>query len=275
VTRRQRREAQRRERAGSPPPQTLAWRSPTAIVTVAAVIVALVVIAALNLGPSATNPGSGSTQSGGSAAGQPPASSSIALTAPAAPIPSGVPQDGRTIGSPSAKVVLETWEDFQCPACGNFTRQIEPVLIERYVVPGKIRLTFHDFAFLGPESLAAASAARCAGEQGKFWDYHDWVFANQNGENKGWFSRERLAAIADHVGLDRAAWEACYDGGSQAAAVTAETDAGKAAGVASTPTLVLNGQTVPLSSFSSWDDLYKAIDAAVAAAGGAPASTAP
>ncbi|MGZ4158725.1 MAG: DsbA family protein, partial [Bacteroidia bacterium] len=84
------------------------------------------------------------------------------------------------------------WEDFQCPACGNFTRQIEPTIVDRYVVPGSVRLTFHDDAFIGQESLDAASAARCAGDQGKFWPYHDWLFANQNGENEGQFSRDRL-----------------------------------------------------------------------------------
>jgi protein-disulfide isomerase len=249
-------------------------------VTVAAVAVALIVIGVLNLRPASGGVATGSPNSsapGSSAVGgssNAGGSSSVALTAPTSTIPDSVAKDGRTIGSPSAKVVLETWEDFQCPACGNFTRLIEPVLIERYVVPGKIRLTFHDFAFIGPESLDAASAARCAGEQGKFWEYHDWAFANQNGENLGWFSPERLAAIADRVGLDRTAWETCYDGGSERAAVTAETDTGRAAGVASTPTLVLNGQRVPLSSFSSWDDLYAAIDAAIAAAGGSSGGSA-
>jgi protein-disulfide isomerase len=231
----------------------------------------VVVIVGLNLRPTAGGAGAATTapsvNGGGSSS---TGSSSIALNAPAAPIPASVVRDGRTLGSPTANVVLETWEDFQCPACGSFTRDIEPTLIERYVVPGKIRLTFHDFAFLGPESSAAASAARCAGAQGKFWEYHDWVFANQNGENKGSFSRERLAAIAERVGLDRTAWEACYDSGSESAAVSAETETGRTAGVASTPTLMLNGQIVPLASFSSWNDLYAAIDAAVAAASPAP-----
>ncbi len=142
------------------------------------------------------------------------------------------------------------------------------------MVPGKVRLVFHDFAFLGPESVAAATAASCAGEQDKFWEYHSWVFANQNGENQGQFTRDRLNAIADRVGLDRAAWDACYDGPAAGASVTASTAAGRAAGVASTPTLVLDGKTVPLATFTSWDDLLKAIDAAVAAADQSPQGSA-
>lgn len=219
------------------------------LVSLAAVVVAIVVIAALNL------------RSGG-------ATSSVDLTAPTPPIPASIPRDGRTLGSPSAKVVLDLWEDFQCPSCGNFTRTIEPTIVERYVQPGNLRITFHDYAFIGQESTDAASAARCADQQGKFWDYESWVYANQNGENQGSFSRDRLAAIAARVGLDPAAWSSCYDGNAQRAAVTSETHAGQAAGVSSTPTLYLAGTLVPLSTFTSWDDLYAAIDAAIAAAGG-------
>lgn len=262
----------RRERAAAAKrTATPAWRSPTVLVTIGAVVVALVVIAALNLRPAAGT-GSASTAPGGStstssSAPSPAGSGSVAVTAPAAPVPASIPRDGRSLGSLTAPVALEIWGDFQCPSCANFTQTIEPTIVERYVQPGKVRLTFRDLAFIGPESLDAAAAARCAGQQGKFWDYHDWLYSNQNGENQGWFSRARLAAIADQVGLDRTAWDACYDGGTEKAAVTAETNAGNTAGVRSTPTLVLNGKVVQLSTFTSWNDLYKAIDAAVAAAG--------
>lgn len=272
------RAAERRERAAAAkraaPP---AWRSPTVLVTIGAIVVALVVIAALNLRPAGD--GSASAAPGGSTAvssGRPSSggTAALGLQAPAIPIPAGIPRDGRTLGSPTAPVTLEVWGDFQCPGCGSFSRTIEPTIVDRYVQPGQVRLTFRDYAFLGPESLDAAAAARCAGEQGKFWDYHDWLYANQNGENQGAFSRDRLAGIADAVGLDRAAWEACFDGGAEKAAVTAETTAGTAAGVRSTPTLVLNGTIVQLATFTSWDDLFKAIDAAIAAAG-TPSSAAP
>ncbi len=192
-----------------------AWRSPIALVTIAAVVVALVVIAAVNLRPGSTGGGTGSSSPatassspGASAGGSP----TVSLNPPAADIPAGAVRDGRTLGAATAKVSLESWEDFQCPACGNYSEAIEPTIIQRYVVTGKIRYTFHDFAFIGQESLDAASAARCAGQQDKFWDYHGWLYANQNGENKGWFSTDRLTAIADRIGLDRSAWQACYDG---------------------------------------------------------------
>ena len=250
---------------------------PRVLITVAAVIVAVAVIAFLNV-----RPGTAGTGGGGSSAGAStdPGSggASVSVTAPAATLPPGVPQDGRSLGSSSAKVALDVWEDFQCPACGNFTNQIEPTIVERYVVPGTVRLTFHDFAFIGQESLDAASAARCAGAQGQFWPYHDWLYANQNGENEGQFSRDRLATIADRIGLDGAAWAACYDGNTEHGAVTAETAQGQALGIRSTPTLFIDGKMVDLTTFTSWDDLYKALDAAVAAPSVpslSPASAAP
>ncbi len=281
-TRRERREAARRAQAGAPHPNRRGssrpgWQSPTVLITVAAVIVAVAVIAFLNV-----RPGTAGTGGGGSSAGAStdPGSggASVSVTAPAATLPPGVPQDGRSLGSSSAKVALDVWEDFQCPACGNFTNQIEPTIVERYVVPGTVRLTFHDFAFIGQESLDAASAARCAGAQGQFWPYHDWLYANQNGENEGQFSRDRLATIADRIGLDGAAWAACYDGNTEHGAVTAETAQGQALGIRSTPTLFIDGKMVDLTTFTSWDDLYKALDAAVAAPSVpslSPASAAP
>jgi protein-disulfide isomerase len=142
------------------------------------------------------------------------------------------------------------------------------------VAKGQLRLNFHDYAFIGQESLDAASAARCAGEQGRFWDYQDWLFANQNGENKGWLTRDRLVAIAAGVGLDRAAWATCYDGGAQRPAVTAETQLGVGAGVTRTPTLVLDGTVIDVSTFSTWDQLLQAIDARIAASGGSAGSSA-
>jgi protein-disulfide isomerase len=274
-----REQAGQRPRSGRGRTAQPAWRSPTALVTIAAVVVALVVIAAINLRPGTTGGGTGSS-SPGSTGGSSPGSSSggspaVSLSRPAAEIPAGVARDGRTLGVATARVSLEAWEDFQCPACGNYSEAIEPTIIGRYVVTGKIRYTFHDFAFLGQESVDAASAARCAGEQDEFWDYHGWLYANQNGENEGWFSTERLTAIADRIGLDRSAWQACYAGGAERQAVTAETQAGVAAKVTGTPTLALDGAIVPLSTFTSWDDLYAAIDAAVAAAGSTTPSPAP
>jgi protein-disulfide isomerase len=239
------------------------------------VIIALAVIAILNNRPGPAS-GSGSTGTPAPAAsGATSGAANVAVIAPGSPLPDGIVRDGRTLGPSTAKVTLDIWEDFQCPACSNFTNQIEPVLISRYVVPGQLKLAFHDLAFLGQESQDAASAARCAGQQGKFWEFHDYLYANQNGENQGWFTRDRFVAIADKIGLDQAAFQACYDGGSQRQAVTAETQSGSSAGIASTPTLILDGRTLSLSSYTSWDDFLGDIDRTIVAAGGSIAPSSP
>ena len=217
-----------------------------------AVLLAVGVIVALNLKQPSTGGSTGSLPLG--------------LVRPIAEIPAALPRAGRTLGSPTAKVVLDEWEDFQCPACRSYSTTIEPQIISRFVQPGGLRIAFHDFAFLGPESTDAAVAASCAAVQGKFWDYHQWLYGNQQGENQGWFSSERLAAIADQVGLDRTAWDTCVADGSQVAAVTAEKAAGSAAGVSGTPTLMIDGHMLSLQT-----DVLQQIQAAIDAAGGLPA----
>ena len=68
-----------------------------------------------------------------------------------------------------------------------------------------------DFAFLGQESFWAANAARCAGEQGKFWEYHDYLYNSQRGENQGAFSKNNLKSFAGALNLDGGKFNACLD----------------------------------------------------------------
>lgn len=226
------------------------------MITGLAVVVALVFIVFLVVKP-------GASSSGGSGA------LPLGLVRPLSMIPASIPRDGRTVGSPTAKVTLNEWEDFQCTACAKFSETVEPSLVGRFLSSGAVKMTYHDFFVIGPESIDAATAARCAGEQGKFWDYHGWLFANQNGENQGWFSRERLAATAGQVGVDEAKWSACYDSGAARQAATAEADQGKQLGLNQTPTLMIDGKIL---TFSTAADLFAQIQAAVDAAGGSSAS---
>lgn len=97
-------------------------------------------------------------------------------------------------------------------------------------------------AFLGDESLWAAEASECANDQGKFWEYHDALFANQSGENQGAFSRERLKLLALQLRLDPAAFDPCLDTSQKHDLVAADTAFAQSLGVRSTPTFVVNGQ---------------------------------
>jgi protein-disulfide isomerase len=198
------------------------------------------------------------------------------LTPPMTTIPPGLPQDGRTLGVATAPVTLEIWSDFQCPACERLATLSEPPIIEGLVADGTVKLVYRDAAFQGrrsddpwDESVEAAAAARCAGEQDRFWEFHDWLFANQEGENVGSFTEERLRAIAEQVGLDLPAYQACVDDGSQQAAVRQETDDAVASGITATPTLVINGQAY-VGAMGA-EDLSALIQAAAASAASASA----
>lgn len=156
--------------------------------------------------------------------------------------------DGRTLGLALAPVTVEIWSDFQCPACRTLAVGTEPSIISTYVEPGTTKLVYRDAAFQGQggdpnydESVEAAAGARCAADQGRFWQMHDWLFANWAGENEGAFRAERLRAIAEAARLDLGAYDACMATGQQQAAVRAETQQAVASGVNSTPTLSVNG----------------------------------
>ena len=159
------------------------------------------------------------------------------LIEPSQPTPTAL-ADGTSLGKSAAPVTLEVWSDFQCPVCGEFARTVEPALITRYVTPGTLRIVVHDAAFQGAksgspydESVEAGAGARCAADQGKYWPFHDWLFANQSGENQGAFSADRLKAIATAAGLDVPTWQACIATGTRQAAVRAETQQALADGV--------------------------------------------
>jgi protein-disulfide isomerase len=151
------------------------------------------------------------------------------------------------IGPATASVTIDEWADFQCPACRNFAA-LQPGLDQAVLRDGGARFVFHHMAFLGPESILAAEAAECAGDQGRFWAYHDTLYASQNGENRGTFSTEHLKQFATRVTLDQGAFNRCLDSHKYVSRVQQETQAGVQLGVNSTPTLFVNGQRVGLTT---------------------------
>ncbi len=189
----------------------------------------------------------------------------VELNEPTAASPGHV-ADGLMLGAVDAPVTVELWSDFQCPACGLFTETMEPSLVRDYVVTGKVRLAYHDLSFLGSESVDAAVAARVAAQSNRFWAYHDYLFANQRGEQQGAFNQARLEAIATTVGLDLDQFRAGQKDPAIRQAVQQQQAIGAASGVAQTPTLIVGTQRfvgVP----RSYTELKAAIDEALLQAG--------
>jgi protein-disulfide isomerase len=179
--------------------------------------------------------------------------------------------DGFTMGDPDAPVVVEVWEDFQCPYCQRFTYEIEPALVESYVQTGDVLLVFRNLAFLGDESHWAAVASSLAADQNMFWPFHDYLFANFSGNESGGFHIDRLLEMAEAAGLDmdrfreglklenaRERW-AEIEASSRAEAY--------AQGISATPTVVVNGVPLESPDFATISDavdieLAKAVTAA-------------
>lgn len=150
-----------------------------------------------------------------------------------------VRSDSEKISTPSAKVTIVEFGDYQCPACGA-AFPIAKRIINDY--KGKINFVFRHFAFIGPESTWAAEAAECAGEQGKFWDYHDYLYEHQSGENQGAFSKDNLKSFAKILSLDTPKFNSCLDSDKYSGKVSSDTNDGKTLGVNSTPTFFINGE---------------------------------
>jgi len=106
------------------------------------------------------------------------------------------------LGDPNAPITLVEFGDYQCFFCNKFFHDTEQKLLENYVDTGKVKIIFKDFTIIGPDSTTAAHAAHCADDQGLFWEYHDTLYNNWNGENNGWASSENLLRMAHDVGLD-------------------------------------------------------------------------
>jgi protein-disulfide isomerase len=143
-------------------------------------------------------------------------------------------EDAPRKGASSASVVLLEYADFQCPYCGEFARATLPELERRYVTTGKVQLVFRHLPLqeIHPQALMAAEAAECAAQQGKFWEVHDALFTDQRLDEASLMTKVRSAGLT----LDR--FSACVRGGG-AVKVRQDLTAGRALGLAVTPTFLI------------------------------------
>ena len=170
--------------------------------------------------------------------------------------------NANTMGDPNAPVKIIEYADFQCPFCVRYWQDTEPQIIATYVATGKVFYEYHSVgAFIGPDSALAAEAAYCAGDQGKFWEYHDVLFSNWTGENVGDFAPYKLSLYAATVGLNRTALDDCVSQGKYVGQVQQDVTDAEADGVRATPSFLINGKLLegaqPFSAFQ------QAIDAAL------------
>jgi protein-disulfide isomerase len=174
--------------------------------------------------------------------------------------------DDPAIGDAKAKVTIIEFGDYQCPSCRMFWRDVEPRLKKFYVDTGKVRIVFRDFPIvqIHPESIMAAMAADCAIDRGKYWQYHDKVFLEQDkqGEDLVRFKVNDLKKWGKDIGLDVATFNECVDSNRYEDEVTKDKADGDDVGIQGTPTFFVNGHVIggahPYPVFKKLiDDLLK------------------
>ncbi|MBI2147342.1 DsbA family protein [Candidatus Woesearchaeota archaeon] len=164
-------------------------------------------------------------------------------------------------GKKEAPVTIIEFSDFQCPFCRRFFEETYPKLKEEYIKTGKVKFYFRDFPLpIHPDAQKAAEAARCAGDQKKFWSMHDEIFKNQDA-----ISVDYLQQYAEGIGLDMAAFSACLNSGAYEKEVQQDVDEGNDMGVAGTPAFFVNGIIIP--GALPFEEFKKIIDGELAKQG--------
>jgi protein-disulfide isomerase len=152
------------------------------------------------------------------------------------PTPEIIDGRGPTLGQASAPVTIVEFADYQCPFCGQFFRETLPPLVAEYVKTGRVRFVYRDFPLssMHPRALKAAEAARCAGDQQRYWEYHDALFQNQSS-----LEESELVHRALTLKLDITAFRRCLDSGRHSDAIKQSLAEAERVGVDGTPVFFL------------------------------------
>lgn len=165
--------------------------------------------------------------------------------------------DPLAMGDVDAPLVMIVYSDFQCPFCGEWARTTMPVLVEKYVDSGDLRIEWRDMAVLGNGSQDAALAGRAAANQGKFWEFSDVLYDEewQAAATDDSYGAEAMADIAVDLGMDREQFLADIADADTEAAVEADRDEAWSIGFTGTPAFLVEGLPVmgaqPLETFES------------------------
>lgn len=160
---------------------------------------------------------------------------------PPTPIEDIAPQDLRigsavVKGSSAARIAILEFSDYECPFCGRHAQETYPALQRAYVDTGKVKYVFRNLPIesLHPLAVKAAEAAECAGEQSKYWEMHDRLFANQKA-----LAKSDLLAHAHAIGIETDRFQSCLDGGRMSAKVRDDMAEAKRLGLTGTPAFLI------------------------------------
>jgi protein-disulfide isomerase len=175
--------------------------------------------------------------------------------------------NGNAMGNPNAPVVIQEYSDFGCSHCRTFAFTKAEEIAAQYVTNGQVYFVFNSVGtMLGhPNSVPAIEAAYCAADQGRFWEYHDLLYANQTTlfANINRNIDRALLDFAESLSLDMARFQACLDQDTTLEQVQADQDAAYQADIFETPSFTVNG--VLFQGDWTQGDLEAAIEEALAA----------
>lgn len=141
-------------------------------------------------------------------------------------------------GGAEAPVEIIEFGDFNCGFCGRFHNDTLPQIMESY--GDNVRYVYRDYPILAANSVTAALAARCAGEQGKYWEYHDLLFAHQSTFGQ----TGAFGSFASQLELDTEAFSACMDEQAHLTAIADDYRTAQSLGIRGTPAFFINGRPV-------------------------------
>lgn len=169
------------------------------------------------------------------------------------------------LGSESAQITIVEFGDYQCPFCQKWNQNIKPLIEKNYIDTGKVRLIYIDFPIIGPDSIKAHAGSYCAAEQDLYWQYHDFLYANQGHENSGWASTNNLKNLVSGINsFDTDSFSKCIDSGKYENRVKENKSIASKSGAKSTPSFIVigpDGHEVPISGAQPYQVFQHAIDA--------------
>ncbi len=166
------------------------------------------------------------------------------------------------LGDPSAPITILEWGDYQCTFCYRFHQSSLNIILEEYIDSGKINLVFKDFPLNGADSILGAEATYCAGDQGKYWAFHNELYSNWAGERTGWINYDSLNQFAKSVNLELDEFTTCLDEHKYKQKVLELEKFGKEIGIDATPSFLIfnDKKIIKITGNQPIDAFRQAID---------------
>lgn len=151
-----------------------------------------------------------------------------------------IQQGSPYLGDPSSPITIIDFSDFQCHLCARFVKNTEPLINETYIQTGRVALVFKHLPNRGFDSMGAHLAAQCTYDQGKFWQFHNLLYENQQGIDTGWVNEENLRKFASQTpGLNIEQFKSCFGTQKYKEFIDKDVELANSIGIFDTPNFII------------------------------------